>query len=414
MWQQISLETATELLLSETAPLDETVTLPLNRALGQICAHDIQATVDNPPFDRSPLDGVAFRASDTDGATDGHPVKLKLVGVVYAGQVLDREVGAGEAVRIMTGAAMPIGVDAMLPKEVLKEENGQVFIPRKVGRHENYIFRGEDITPGTVFLTAGTKLTHAHLGMLATNGQGTVTVYRSPVIGMYCIGDEFSQPDKPLEPGKIYNSNGIMLTSRLAEYGLPSLPHHVLGDDPESAAREIKSAMDNIDILITAGSVSVGDKDIMHEVFDLLGVERYVSRLAFKPGSAFLCGKYQNKWIFSLSGNPFAALATMELVVRPVLAKHSRRQGLVTRRVKAILASPLTVGKGGNKRRFLRGRLVQPTDGGPLTVILPEGHSSGRVFSLAGCNCLVDINHDINNLPEQTWVEAIDLRFNDD
>jgi molybdopterin molybdotransferase len=199
-----------------------------------------------------------------------------------------------------------------------------------------------------------------------------------------------------------------MLAARLAEYGFSCPPSLTLPDDPEEAAGKIASLLDGLDVLITAGSVSVGDKDIIAGVFDRLGVERELSHLAFKPGSAFLCGRLRGKRIFSLSGNPFAALAVLELVVRPVLAKLSRREDLNTVRGKAVLSSPFPGGKSGT-RRFLRGRLAKSAGGGLPVVTLPEGHSSGRLFSLSGCNCLVDLEAGAGALSYGTEVTVVPL-----
>jgi molybdopterin molybdotransferase len=406
--ERASLEAALELLLSRTLPVTETVLRPLAGALGLISAGEVRAGTDNPPFDRSPLDGFALCSGDTRGASPERPARLRVAGTVYTGGVYGRVLRSGEALRIMTGAAMPEGADCMAPKEAVREEGEGVLVFRPVARHENYIFRGEDIKQGEVFLPEGARLDFALLGMLAAMGRGSVEVYRPLSVGLCCIGDELTPADTPLGPGKIYNSNGVMLAARLAEYGFSCRPPLVLPDDPGEAAGVIPSLLDGLDILITVGSVSVGDKDIMGAVFDRLHVERELSSLAFKPGSAFLCGSLRGKRIFCLSGNPFAALAVMELVVRPVLAKLSRREDLNTVRGKAVLRTPFPGGKS-TARRFLRGRLAGPTGGGPPAVTLPEGHSSGRLFSLSGCNCLVDLEAGAGALPSGTEVTVVQL-----
>ncbi|MDR1411787.1 MAG: molybdopterin molybdotransferase MoeA [Spirochaetaceae bacterium] len=408
MLERASLEAALELLLSRTAPVAETELRPLAGALGLVSAGEIRAGTDSPPFDRSPLDGFALHSGDTLGASPENPVRLRIAGTLYTGGVYSRALRPGEALRIMTGAAMPEGADCMAPKEALREDGEDVLVSRPVARHENYIFRGEDIKQGELFLKAGSRLDFASLGMLAAMGRGSVEVYRPLSIGLCCIGDELTPADTPLEPGKIYNSNGVMLAARLAEYGFSCRPPLTLRDDPAEAAGEIASLIDALDILITVGSVSVGDKDIMGAVFDRLRVERELSRLAFKPGSAFLCGRLRGRRIFCLSGNPFAALATMELVARPVLAKLSRREDLNTARAKAVLRTPYPGGKSG-ARRFLRGRLAKSAGDGLPAVTLPEGHSSGRLFSLSGCNCLVDLEAGAGALPCGAEVNVVQL-----
>jgi molybdopterin molybdotransferase len=373
------------------------------------------------------MDGFAMCSGDTLEATEDCPVRLRVSGVVYAGGVFGRGLLPGEAVRIMTGAAMPCGADCMLPKEIIVEDGDHILVPRPARPQENYIFRGEDIAAGVPFLVPGTRLESAHLAMLAATGLGRVDVCRLPEIGLFCVGDEFSAADRPLGPGMIYNSNGIMLWARLTELGLTPRSAIILNDDPYAAASKIAAVADELDVIITTGSVSVGDKDIMGSVFERLEIEPEISRLAFKPGTAFLAGRYQAKldnpcsqangakWFFCLSGNPFAALATLELVVRPVLARLANSPQLLPRRGRAVLgASFVKSGKNkghSNQRRFLRGRLVEAHDGDSASarVILPDDHSSGRIFSLAGCNCLVDVGATISELSEGSEVDVVRL-----
>jgi molybdopterin molybdotransferase len=388
--------------------VEETLSLPLAGALGFVSAGDIRADIDNPPFDRSPLDGFALRSGDTVGASPEKAARLRVAGTAYAGDFFGRALGPGEALRIMTGAAMPEGADCMMPKEETREDGEDVLVFRPVAHHENYIFRGEDIKQGEVFVDEGVRLDSALLGMLAAMGRANVRVYRAPSIGLCCVGDELSPTGAPLEPGKIYSSNDTLLAARLAEYGFSCRPPLVVGDDPEYAAGKIASLTEGLDMLITTGSVSVGDKDIMGAVFDRLGIERELGRLAFKPGSSFLCGSYRGCRIFCLSGNPFAALATMELVARPVLAKFSRRRDLNARRRKAVLLTAFPGGRSSG-RRFLRGRLAESAEGGLPVATLPEGHASGRLFSLSGCNCLVDLAAGTGALPAGSEVTVVQL-----
>jgi molybdopterin molybdotransferase len=372
------------------------------------------------------MDGFAMRSVDTSGAKPDMPVRLRISGTVYAGGVFNRELIPGEAVRIMTGAAMPREADCMQPKEIVIEDGDDVLVLRQAKPGENYIFRGEDIAADVPFLAPETRLEPAHLAMLAATGFGSVKVYRPLAIGIFCVGDEFSPQDAPLGPGMIYNSNGVMLLAKLTELGFAPRSPIILADDPVTAAAKIAALADGLDMIITTGSVSVGDKDIMAAVFGLLGIEPEITRLAFKPGTAFLAGRLHAnrpplqdgrtdvpKWFFCLSGNPFAALATLELIVRPILAKLAHRPRLTPRRCRAVLASPFSHGGKknghGGQRRFLRASLIEAPDGGRASVTLPEGHSSGRVFSLAGCNCLVDIPAGLSELPEGTMVDVVRL-----
>ncbi|GHV28319.1 molybdopterin molybdenumtransferase MoeA [Spirochaetia bacterium] len=409
--ERIELEAALELVLSRTIPIDEVFKLPLQKTRGLVSGEPIHAPIDNPPFDKSPLDGFALRSADTVNASETNPVRLRVVGVVYAGSVYGAVLLPGEALRIMTGAPMPEGSDAMLPKEDVQEtafkENGaqEILVSHPVKTRENYIFRGEDIQKGQPFISLGERLDFVRLGLLAGMGFATVPVFRPPEIGILCTGDELILPGNPLSPGKIYNSNGVLLSTRLEELGFHPRLLPILADDPETAATQICAHMENLDLLITTGAVSVGDKDIMRDVFTLLGAERLFWRMNFKPGSAILCGAYRTKLLICLSGNPFAAMANLELLVRPVLAKLARRPDLATRRFQACLKTPFP--KPSRSRRFIRARIE--TEGVSDTeVTVPEdGHASGHLYSLLDCNCFIDIPAGSGGLPVNSIVEVV-------
>jgi molybdopterin molybdotransferase len=406
-------EEALKLLLSRTIPLEAIQALPLNKALGFVAGQDVRAPLDNPPFDRSPLDGFALRSADTLNASAQKPARLRIAGVVYAGSVFGRPLLQGEAVRIMTGAAMPLGSDCMVPLEDVRTEGEDVLVFRPLGDRENYIFQGEDIRKGQLLIRQGERLGAVHLGLLASMGMDTVPALRPPKIGLLCTGDELSPAGLPLAPGKIYSSNETLLSARLNElgFGVRSLPP--MTDDAGAVAARIGTEMKDLDILISTGAVSVGDKDIMHEVFTLLGVERLFWGMACKPGSAVLCGVYHNvsqrddsgKLLLCLSGNPFASFTTLELLVRPTLAKLARRRDLEPRRLRARLKDPFP--KKSPTRRFIRAKLAEPEGSALPLVSLPEGHSSGQLRSLLDCNCIVDIPARSPALSEGSEVEAV-------
>jgi molybdopterin molybdotransferase len=405
--ENVSLEDALSFLLSRTEPLNRTVRAPLGRALGLVSAEKVLASVDNPPFDRSPLDGFALKSSDSANASSQNPLKLKIVATVYAGMAFDRPIAPGEAVKIMTGAPMPEGSDCVIAKEMTEESGGLVEIRSPLAPFENYVFKGEDVKKGAVFIEEGMRLDHARLGMLAAMGYPKILVRPATVASLASVGDELASPGERLGPGMIYNSNDVMLGARLAEFGLDVRPMSAIKDDPAVAAEALAVMAAEADVILTTGSVSVGDKDVMPDALKLLGAEIEISRLAFKPGHAFMCALYKGKRIFCLSGNPFAALATMELVARPVLAKLARQERLLTRRGRAEILDAFPGGRG-RTRRFLRASLIE-REGSLPAVALPEGHSSGRLFSLAGCDCLVDLAAGAPNPSPGDVVEVVKL-----
>jgi molybdopterin molybdotransferase len=416
--ERIDLEAALELVLSRTIPIDEVLTLPLLKAHGLVTGTTIHAPMDNPPFDRSPLDGFALRSVDTTNATEANPVRLRVAGAVYAGSVYGTALLPGEALRIMTGAPMPKGSDAMLPKEDVREGEQEVLVFRSVKTHENYIFQGEDVQKGQPLISPGERLDFVRLGLLAGMGLAEVPVFRPPEIGILCTGDEIIPPGYPLPPGKIYNNNGVLLSVRLEELGFHPRVLPIMADESEAAAAEIRAHMEGtpgvpgLDLLITTGAVSVGDKDIMRDVLTLLGAERLFWRMNFKPGNAILCGVYREKLLICLSGNPFAAVANLELLVRPVLAKLARCPDLKTRRLQARLKNSFP--KPSGTRRFIRARLEAegstdelPLESGLPLVSLPEGHASGNMYSLLGCNCFVDIPAESGSLSAGSIVDVV-------
>ncbi|MDR2842263.1 MAG: molybdopterin molybdotransferase MoeA [Spirochaetaceae bacterium] len=408
--ERVELEDAIERILSAVNPAANIVSLPLAAARKCVAAEDVYAMFDSPPFDRSVLDGFAMNCEDSINASPEKPCRLKISGAVYAGSVFAGTLPHGEVVRISTGAAMPNGADCMVAKENVTEENGYITLCHTLKKHENYIFKGESLKKGQLILKEGTVLDSVHLAVLAENGFDHASVYSPAKIAFMSTGSELQTPDggrTELAAGKIYNSNETLITNRLAELGFSSHVLPAMQDDAEAAAAAIASNSANTDIFITTGAVSVGDKDIMHEVFRILGAQTLFWKVALKPGGAALFGLYKGKLLACLSGNPFAALANFELLVRPALAKISRRADIQTKRITAILKNGFT--KSGGPRRFLRARFNAESSGATSIswITLPENQLSGQIFSFFDCNCLADIPANSAALPSGSTVEAI-------
>ena len=351
----LTLEEAQQALCEDIDCLG-TEKLPLAEASGRRLAEEITAPMDQPPFDRSPLDGYA---ADT----------------LYAGDAPRVPVAPGQAVRVMTGAMLPEGCDCVLKQEDTDMGSPVVEIYASLRPGDNYVHRGEDYRAGTCLLPGGSRVDAAAVGVLSSAGITEVPVRRRPRVGVLSTGDEVVEPGvRPLPPGKIYGANLPLLLARLRELGVENVTGQLAGDDPQAVAEAMARMLETCDLLITTGGVSVGDKDIFHQALPLLGAERVFWRLKLK---------YGGKPILSLSGNPFAAFTTFELLARPLLAALSGEPELLPRREKAVLDTPFP--KGSGIRRFVRGKC------GNGHVSLPEGHSSGVLRSLVGCSCLVDI-----------------------
>ena len=400
--QDISLEQAVEVLLAHTVPVAETERVSLLDAVGRVAAEEIKAGFDNPPFDRSPLDGYTFAAASTARAAVDSPVTLRVIGEECAGDFFAGEVGAGECVRIMTGGAIPKGCDCVVRQEDVQEDGAAIRVSFPSEAYENYCYAGEDIKKGTLLIKKGQRIRATHLAVLASEGYGDVLVYRRVRVAVASTGDELLQPGEPLCPGKIYNSNLYLLAGRLRELGAQVTVLGSVPDDVEQAAALIASYADKVDLFLTSGGVSVGKKDIMHGVVPALGAKRLFWRVSMKPGAPAIAYTRGSMLGIALSGNPFAAFATFELMARAALAHLAGECEDALPRRRAVLADAFPKACPG--RRFLRARME--ADG---RVSLPDQHASGALFSAAGCDAFVDVPAGTQPLATGTEVDVVIL-----
>lgn len=395
----LTLEQAAEILLGKVNRIEEQEEISLWNAAGRILAQDVTAQRDQPPFPRSPLDGYAVQSQDLQEAEKEHPAILTVIDEVTAGHVSGKLVSRGTAVRIMTGAPIPEGADCVVRQEDTDYGEETVRIYQKVGAYQNYCFMGEDYRAGTKLLAKDMVLGSVEIGTLASLGMETVQVYRRPCAAVITTGDETVLPGEQLTEGKIYDSNLYTLVTRLTSLGVEVTDRGKVEDDPTLAAARIEKAARRADIIITTGGVSVGKKDIMHEVLKLLACERLFWRVAVKPGMPTLCGLYQGKLLICLTGNPYGAAVNLELLVRPVLAKLSVQNSLALQRKRAVSESAFP--KPSPVTRYVRARYE---DG---HVRKAEGsNDSGILSNMCGCNCLIEIPAGTQALKkgDQVWV----------
>ena len=361
----------------------------LDEACGRIAAAPLCARMDQPPFDRSPLDGYALHSADTAGAGEMTPKALPVVMKLYAGDAPTAELPAGCAARIMTGAPLPAGADCVLMQEQTDGGEETVRIYAELSHNANVVFRGEDIAAGALVAEAGTVLTPAHLGVLAGQGYAEVPVYKPLTIGVLATGSELLAPGELWAPGKIYDANGIQNAARLRQLGFAVRRRHC-SDDPARIAAELEELLTGCDAVITSGGVSVGQKDYLPVVLEMLGTRSIFAGVAQKPGSPMLAAEVEGKLVFCLSGNPFAAAATLEQYAVPALLRAAGRQeeACILPRTRRTLTTGFSKPSKGN--RYLRAR----ASGG--TVAIPgegntEAHSSGSLSAMIGCNSLVEL-----------------------
>ncbi len=394
------LEEAIRTLKEAADPVRDIEKVPLARASGRVLALDLKASYDQPPFPRSPLDGYAVRGEDTICASEENPVELRILGKIYAGQVFRGEVHKGECVRLMTGAPIPTGANAVIRQEDTDYEPGKagdftgpdsrVKIFRGAAPYQNYVYEGEDYRKGDILLRAGTVLNGMRLGIAAGAGLNELEVYREPAITVISTGDEVIAPGQDLKAGKIYDSNQYTVVGRLADLGFSRVESMHCPDDPAIMADRIRKAKETSDLIITTGGVSVGEKDIMHQVMADLKGKKLFWKVSLKPGAPTLAFVLEEKLpVICLTGNPYGVAVNFELLIRPVLEALSLNPGIRSKTCMGKLKNDSP--KWGGVRRFMRGFYERESS---EVTILAGSHASGTLSSMAACNCLVEIPED--------------------
>jgi molybdopterin molybdotransferase len=381
----LELEQAAEIIRAQVSPGEAAEQAEVGRLHGRICAEDVRAAGHIPPFNRSPLDGYALRARDSAGASQASPVELLVVEEIVAGQWPQKSVTQGTAVRLMTGAPIPEGADCVIRQEDTDEGGPRVRIFQELAPFENFCRLGEDIRQGDVLVRAGERLNYAHAGLLAGAGIASIMVYLRPRVGIVVTGDELWTPAQGAPPpGKIFSSNHALLSARLRELGVETILAKPCADDGPAIAGRIVDAAGRADMILTTGGVSVGCRDLVPEALESLGAKIFFHGVKMKPGGPAMFSLYGRRPVLSLSGNPFAALASMELLARPALAVLARDAALELQYENGVLENDFP--KASSGRRFLRG-----TEKSGRVRLTEGSHASGTLGSLRGCNCLADI-----------------------
>ncbi|WLD94890.1 gephyrin-like molybdotransferase Glp [Alkalihalobacillus sp. AL-G] len=360
----------------------------IEKSLYRILAEDLIADHDVPPFNRSPYDGFALKAEDTENASQQHPIFLKVIDEIGAGEVSTATVDRGEAVRIMTGAAIPEGANAVAMFEVVKEQeqdgNQTIEVGRRFSKGQNISRRGEDTSEGTRLLKKGTTITPGVIALLATFGYKYVSVYEKPRVGIFATGTELLDIDEPLQSGKIRNSNAYMIASQVEKMGGEPVYFGKLKDDFEACFVAVTKSLSEVDVLITTGGVSVGDYDYLPAIYKKLGANVLFNKLAMRPGSVTTVAEYNGKLLFGLSGNPSACFVGGELFVRPFL-KQSYGDLPYLAKTKAVLQTDFP--KANPFTRLVRSRVEFTTNG---IEVQPTGlDKSSSVTSIAEANAFI-------------------------
>ena len=396
----MSVEHAREFIKAFLAPVKETEQISLLKALGRILAHEIYAPHNVPNHDNSAMDGYALNADDlaASGATT-----LKIIGAAFAGAPFNGKVATGECVRIMTGASIPQGLDTVIPQELVQADADSIQISNPPKRGANVRYAGEDLAQGQVVLPVGHLIRPADLGLIASLGQGEVTVYRQLRVSFFSTGDELTGIGQALKTGQIYDSNRYTIFGMLSRLGVELQDLGAIPDDPVLLEKTLSKAANNSDVVITSGGVSVGEADYMKELLQKLGQVLFW-KIAMKPGRPLAYGKIGNAHYFGLPGNPVAVMVTFYQFVRQaMLVMMGQPNPAQIPMLKAVCTSPIRKLKG--RTEFQRGILFL-NEAGEWQVKTTGNQSSGVLSSMSQANCFIVLDEDVGNVDAGTTVQV--------
>lgn len=414
----INVENALDRILNKIAPV-ESESVPLAESFGRVLAESVVSQVNVPPFANSAMDGYAIIAADSRRASGQSPVRLKVIDNVPAGATPSEEVVAQTAARIMTGAPMPAGADAVIRFEETSEHipadnvaKDDVLLYRPANAGDNVRQAGEDIKAGQAILKAGHRLRPQDVGVLAAIGQAQVTVYGRPRVAILATGDELVDVDAPIEPGKIRNSNEYVQAAMVKKYGGEAVMLGIARDTVEDLTAKIQAGLaQQVDLFLTSAGVSVGDFDMVKTVLAGEGQMQFW-QVAIKPGKPLAFGVLHPKKagaasipLIGLPGNPVAAMVAFEVFARPAILKLAGHTSWKKRSIIATLDEEVT---NSGRRHYMRAFVYPEKDGYRVTTrgsgVQVQG--SGILTSMVWANGLVVVPEQITHLPAGASVEV--------
>ncbi|MGC8838939.1 MAG: gephyrin-like molybdotransferase Glp [Anaerolineae bacterium] len=403
-YPMLNVEEATEEVLKAFSPL-EVESVPILEALGRVLAEDIYADMDIPPLPNTAMDGYAVRAEDTRGASKEHPVRLRILQDLPAGYVTDAEVQPGTAIRIMTGAPIPRGANAVVRFEDTREDGEWVEVFQEVPQGKEIREAGEDVRKGQLVLPRGTELRPQEIGMLAALGHPRAKVHRRPRVAILATGDEVIEIEAPWQPGKIRNANSYSNAAQVLRYGGQPFLLGVARDDIGELTARIRAGLQQgVDLFLTSGGVSMGDFDVVKKVLAAEGEMRFW-RVRMKPGKPLAFGHIQGVPLLGLPGNPVSAMVAFELFARPAILKMLGKTRLEKPSVEAILADPIP--RKDNRRHYLRVQITR--EGGQYVARLTGEQGSGILLSMVRAQGLAIIPEEARSLPAGSKVRVMML-----
>ncbi len=403
-YPMLSVEQALARFLEYFHPL-ESERIPILDGLNRVLAEDVVATYDIPPHANSAMDGYAVRVDDTAGARKDAPKRLRVAGELAAGYTRDALIESGTAIRIMTGAPIPPGTDAVIPFEETTREGDVIVVTRRYPHNANVRAAGEDVHAGEVVLTKGAVLRPQEIGMLAAMGQTDVAVIRRPRVAILSTGDEVVDASEPLAPGKIRDANGYSVAALVLKYGGVPIRLGIARDTTEELTGKIRGGMaEHADLFVTSGGVSVGDFDVVKQVLAAEG-EITFWRVRMKPGKPLAFGAIQGVPLLGLPGNPVSALMSFELFGRPALLKMQGKTRLTKPTIEATLVDEIK--RKDNRRHYVR--VCLETRGGETFARLTGDQGSGILLSMVRSDGIAVIPEDWTHADARMRVRVVML-----
>ena len=403
--QALSADHVNAFLAELVQPVRETESVSPMQALDRILAEDVVSPISVPPHDNSAMDGFAFRGSEMQ---TGQATRLRVVGTALAGKAWAGSCGAGECVRIMTGAIMPAGLDTVAPQELVQVDGEQVVIPAGLlHTGDNRRLLGEDLMAGRPALSAGTRLTPAACGLIASLGLPQVKVWRRPRVAYFSTGDEILSLGEPPREGAVYDSNRYTVCGLLTRLGCEVIDLGVVKDQPELLEAAFRRAAAQADAVITSGGVSVGEADYTKAMMKQLGAVAFW-RIAMRPGRPMAVGRLtaggHSALLFGLPGNPVAVMVTYAAFVRPALQKLMGWNAPPQPMLRARAVD--TMRKKPGRTEYQRG-IVERREDGELWVRLTGNQGSGVLSSMVQANGLIVLGHAQPTVQSGDWVDVM-------
>jgi molybdopterin molybdotransferase len=399
----LRVDKANEAVRACLSPITASESVAIRQALGRVLAQDIVPSINVPAHDNSAMDGYALRFSDLEPGETA----LTEIGSALAGRIFGGKVGAGECVRVMTGAVMPAGTDTVVIQEVARKDGSRVVIPAGQKKAQNVRYAGEDLKAGTAVLRSGRAIAPADLGLIASLGIGEVAVKRRLKVAFFATGDELASIGAPLKEGEVYDSNRYTLHGMLRRMNVDLLDMGVVRDDPDALEAAFRTACETADAVITSGGVSVGEADYTKQIMARLGDVTFW-KIAMRPGRPMAFGRINSNGrdalLFGLPGNPVAVMVTFYHFVRAAL---QRLMGASVAPLPLLrVRSAQAIRKKPGRTEYQRGILARAGDG-QWEVRITGQQGSGVLRSMSEANCFIVLGHEQDSVKAGDAVEVM-------